>query len=556
MSDHAELGGNSTDDNTMPPLEPIISKHTDARPDCFKSTIQESLFVLSVTMAVAMSSFLQGSVTVMSSFAGKSLHMTTAEITWMNAASALSSGALLLFFGSVADMFGRKSIFIISMLLFAVFCVGAGFSKTGLTLDVLNGVLGIFSASAVPPAQGMLGVIYQKPGQRKNKVFACFSAGNPLGFVFGSIFSGLATQLFNWRASYWLLAMVYLVVSVIALFTVPNDETTKVTFNRETLKKLDLPGTAMTILGIGMFCAALSLGVDAPNGWKTPYVLVFLILGLSLIAAFVVWEIKYPYAMIDMNIWKDRDFSLLLAILSSGFLGFPVLSFWLALYFQTELGYSALETGVHMLPMVVVGLLANLVAALILHRVSNKLLMGIGALAYIFSFVLAAVQRLGDSYWAFSFPSLCLCVIGADLQFNVANMYVISSMSVEKQSIAGSLFQTLTRLCTAVGYGIATAIFNSVQSSPSTSGYYANDAAEPYAATWWFSAGAAVLGVCLVPWLKIGTQGHAGDKGRLVQSSTSLEKEKRAAEVQGEGETVVQASGEKDVEKGVGSNPA
>ena len=51
-----------------------------------------------------------------------------------------------------------------------------------------------------------------------------------------------------------------------------------------------------------------SLGSEA--GWKTPYILVLLIVGVALIAAFIVWEIKYPYAMIDMNIWKDRDFSL------------------------------------------------------------------------------------------------------------------------------------------------------------------------------------------------------------------------------------------------------
>lgn len=169
----------------------------------------------------------------------------------------LSSGALLLFFGSVADLFGRKSMFIWSMFFFAVICLGAGFSKSGMTLDILCGVLGIFSASAVPPAQGMLGVIYQKPSPRKNKVFGCFSAGNPLGFVCGTIFSGLATQIFNWRASLWLLAIVYLVTTVVAWFCVPDDTTAKVSLNEETLKRLDLPGTAMTILGIGMFCAAL-----------------------------------------------------------------------------------------------------------------------------------------------------------------------------------------------------------------------------------------------------------------------------------------------------------
>lgn len=75
-----------------------------------------------------------------------------------------------------------------------------------------------------------------------------------------------------------------------------------------------------------------------------------------------------------------------------------------------------------MLPMVVVGLMANAVAALIQHKVSNKRLMGIGAWAYVVAFLLAAVQRKGDTYWAFSFPALCLCVIGADFEFIVANV--------------------------------------------------------------------------------------------------------------------------------------
>ena len=61
---------------------------------------------------------------------------------------------------------------------------------------------------------------------------------------------------------------------------------------------------------VGLYVDENSLGADAPQGWKTPYVLVFLILGILLLVAFVVWEIKYPYAMIDMKIWKDRDFTL------------------------------------------------------------------------------------------------------------------------------------------------------------------------------------------------------------------------------------------------------
>jgi hypothetical protein len=105
-------------------------------------------------------------------------------------------------------------------------------------------------------------------------------------------------------------------------------------------------------------------------------------------------------------------------------------------------------------------------------------------------------------------------------------MYVLSSMPTNKQSIAGSLLQTLTRLCTAVGYGIATAIFDGVEDKPSTSGYYANNAIEPFAAVFWFSAGCAFVGTLFVPFLTIGTQGHKGDTGRVkanVESGSGLD---------------------------------
>jgi len=66
-----------------------------------------------------------------------------------------------------------------------------------------------------------------------------------------------------------------------------------------------------------------------------------------------------------------------------------------------------------------------------------------------------------------------------------------------------------------VSYGIATAVFNAVEKNPSKSGYYANNAVEPFAAVFWFAAGCAFIGLPLVPFLKIGTQGHKGDTGRV-----------------------------------------
>lgn len=97
-------------------MEPVQQVHTNsARPACFRSTVQEVLFVLTATMAIAMGSLLAGSITVTSSFIGRDLHMSTAQITWINSASSLTSGAFLLSFGRVADLFGESRVLFVCL---------------------------------------------------------------------------------------------------------------------------------------------------------------------------------------------------------------------------------------------------------------------------------------------------------------------------------------------------------------------------------------------------------------------------------------------------------
>jgi hypothetical protein len=110
MSDKKSEDGSAVDKAVSSPpmaqLEPVQTNNV--RPECFTSTVQEVLFVATATMAIAMQAMLSGSTTVTSSFIGRDLNMSTAEITWITSASSLSSGAFLLFFGKVADLFGES----------------------------------------------------------------------------------------------------------------------------------------------------------------------------------------------------------------------------------------------------------------------------------------------------------------------------------------------------------------------------------------------------------------------------------------------------------------
>jgi MFS family permease len=117
----------------------------------------------------------------------------------------------------------------------------------------------------------------------------------------------------------------------------------------------------------------------------------------------------------------------LLIILTLGFIGFPSSAFWQSLYLQRVWHSSALKTAVYLLPMAVMGILMNVVAAWIMHRVSNKLMMLVGAFAYTASFLLFALNKTSYGYWPMLFPAFCLTVIGADLQFNVTNVSIKST---------------------------------------------------------------------------------------------------------------------------------
>lgn len=103
-------------------------------------------------------------------------------------------------------------------------------------------------------------------------------------------------------------------------------------------------------------------------------------------------------------------------------MGFSAVSFFLSLYLQNLKHLAALEITVQLLPMVVSGVLVNVVCGLVLHRISNKILTGIGALAYTAAFLILSFMKQEASYWAFIFPGLVLVVVGADIQFNVTNV--------------------------------------------------------------------------------------------------------------------------------------
>ncbi|KAK0627672.1 major facilitator superfamily-domain-containing protein [Immersiella caudata] len=499
-----------------------------ARPECFKNTFQEVAFVFQATNATAASSFFQGASAIITVSIGRELAMTQGEISWITASTALTAGAFQLGLGQMADLLGRKATFIIGMMSFSAFSLIVAFAQNPYWMDVICGIIGISTAMVVPPAIGIMGAAYGKPSRRKNIAFSAFGAGNPLGFVFGSILSGVAARIFDWRASFILIAIIWAILAVMAFWTIPKveayplDQPLKERF-LTFVKTFDFVGTVLTIFGTGILTAAITLGPD--DGWKSPHIIAMLVLGIVLLLLFVLWERIYPHPLMPPHIWKDRNFTFIILSCLPGYMAFLSSNFWLAFFMQDLQRLAPLDVAIRLIPQAVAGLLYNIIAGNVLHRINNTFLIAVGSASYVASNVLLAVMQPNSPYWAFIFPSLILSVVGADFQFNVANMYVMQSLPSHQQAMAGGIFNTIFRLGMAVSLGISTAVYTTAKGAPQALA----DPMWPYAKAFQTSIGMSAASFLFLPFVRLGTQGHSavgGKRGGLVSAVARGMKEK------------------------------
>jgi MFS family permease len=161
----------------------------------------------------------------------------------------------MLFFGKTADLFGRKIQLLTGMAFLGFFSLLTAFSPGAISMDVLCGFLGLGTAVISPPAIGTLFASYPE-GKRRNLAAGALGAGNPLGFILGSISSGIATRIWSWRASFIVISIFFFVMTALAIWTMPSIP--RIGNSRMAVKQFDYFGTVLTVVGMAMFTAGLT----------------------------------------------------------------------------------------------------------------------------------------------------------------------------------------------------------------------------------------------------------------------------------------------------------
>uniref|UniRef100_D8Q973 Major facilitator superfamily (MFS) profile domain-containing protein n=2 Tax=Schizophyllum commune (strain H4-8 / FGSC 9210) TaxID=578458 RepID=D8Q973_SCHCM len=459
---------------------------------------------------------------------GDELGIQQDQLQWVTNAYALSSGCLLLMFGRIADVYGRKKTFLAGALWLFAFTLGCAFVKDALTLEILRGVQGVGGAAIIPAALGILAHAFP-PSRARSIAFATFAAGAPVGGALGTILGGAFTQYTKdtWRAVFYFCAALAGVCFLGGMYAIQADPP-----STEKDRRVDWLGSFLVTAGLTLIIFILAQGeIAEPKQWGTPYIIALIVLGAFFLALFIAWQWYLERVQDDPNaaysVWTPPPL-MRLSLLSRAhgrygvqmiitFLNWCVFlswQFYAQLFYQEYQGYSPMLAAIRFIPMFITGVLCNVFIAAFVAHVSLVWLMALGTIITSVAALLFALIDPNAPYWAFGFPAAITSVFGADFVFAAGTLFIAKISRPHEQSVSGGLFQTMIQLGTSMGIAVSTVVYDNVQKQQG--GSSSRDAQlQAYQAAQWtaFGFGALACLLSLVFLRGVGVIGHKEEKG-------------------------------------------
>jgi EmrB/QacA subfamily drug resistance transporter len=263
------------------------------------------------------------------------LNAGLADQQWVVEAYALATVSLLLVGGALGDQFGRRRIFTLGLFGFGATSILCALAPSSAFLIGARGLQGLTGALLVPGSLAIIAATFE--GAERGKAVGTWTAWTGIATVVGPAGGGALVQAISWRAIFWI--NIPLIVVTILLTRSQVEES----LDPEADRAIDWLGILMSALGLGGVVFGF---IEQPShGWGSPVVSIPLIAGVLLFASFLLWESRYRHAMLDLRLFRIRNFAvtnLETLIVYSGLIG---AFFFVTLFLQQTVGYSPLGAG-------------------------------------------------------------------------------------------------------------------------------------------------------------------------------------------------------------------
>jgi EmrB/QacA subfamily drug resistance transporter len=389
----------------------------------------------------------------------RALDANFTDLQWVIDAYALSLAAFLLTGGSLADLFGRRLVFVIGMGIFTGASLLCGLAGTPLHLNLARALQGFGAALMFATALALLASAFQ--GRERGTAFGVWGATTGASVAVGPLVGGVLTEGVGWEAIFF----VNVPVGIAAIFMT----LAKVDESRNPAGGRIDWGGLVTFSG-GLFCLVFALIRGNAEGWTSGPIVGLLAAAVVLLVTFVVIELRRRDPMLDLTLFRKPTFdgaSIAAFTLSAAMFA---MFLYLTLYIQNALGYSALEAGLRFLPVTLLSFLVAPVSGKLAGRYGVRWFIA-GGLALIGAGLFLMRGAGPDDDWTALLPGFMLCGVGIGLVNPALATAAVAVVEPARSGMASGINSTFRQVGIATGTAGLGAIFTHV----------VNDRVQPFA---------------------------------------------------------------------------
>jgi len=377
----------------------------------------------------------------------RDLHVSIASLEWIVTAYALTFAALLITGGKLADLYGRRRLFMIGIAVFTLSSLACGLAPSAGFLIGARAVQGIGAALMSPATLSIIMATF--PPKERGQAIGIWAGVSALALAIGPLVGGLIVDNINWNWIFFVNVPVGALGIAASLFFITESRDTA----RE--QSIDLPGLATS--GLGLFSLSYALIEGNQHGWASPEIIGLFVAAVVLLAGFVLVEKHQRLPMLDLSLFRNGTFlgaNVVALLVSLGMFG---VFFFVSLYVQNILGYSPTKAGAIFLPMTLLIILVAPLAGRASDRVGSRWLMAVGMT--ILGVSLLLYQRVGvhSDFWTL-LPSLLLGGIGMALTMSPMTAAAMSSVPVDKAGVGSGVLNSFRQLGGSLGIALMGAI--------------------------------------------------------------------------------------------------
>jgi EmrB/QacA subfamily drug resistance transporter len=385
----------------------------------------------------------------------RNLHLTIAGLEWVVSSYILVFASLLLFGGRMADLYGRRRLFLIGLSVFTLASLAAGLSGSGTELIAARLVQGLGAALLVPTTLAIIMATFTNQRERAGAI-GTWTAIGAMAIGVGPLIGGFISQHFHWGWIFFINVPIGVITAAIGVPAITESR------DEAAVRRLDIPGLVSSAIALFALIYALIEGHD--KGWTSPLITASFGVAAVATAAFLLIESRAAEPMVATRLFRSRVFGGGTAVMMLWAFGILGIYFFTSIYLQTILGFSPTKAGLAFVPMAACLALFASLAPQVAPRLGTHRTVGLGMA--VMSIGLYLVARLGGgATFANLMPGFLMFGAGAGLMNVPLTNAVLHSMPPERSGIASALLNASRELAGLLGITVIGAILRSREGS-------------------------------------------------------------------------------------------